>query len=219
MYEIVRYLTNYHANLRDGTAVTTSSPGNVHVFDASGAHVGLNPQGEVDIEIQGALYESFIDAAGAHEFIWVPSTEALSIQFAAHSPGVAGIDIGVVEGGNLDWSRYDDVPVQLGTIISITREDGAQLALVVQPDGQTRVLEPSHSERVLGRVPGGFEPLWGLLGALSCALLVLGSGTAITAVVARKKRPARVALYFLVPLTLGLAALICYLAVAVSGGP
>ncbi len=161
--------------------------------------------------------ESFADAAGEHEFIWVPQTSDLVIQFAADREGVAAMDVGVVDGGSLDWSRYDDLPVQPGTVISVVRDRKGQSAQVAQPDGQVQVLEPTYSERVMGRVPGGFEPLWGLLGASCCGLLVLGAGTMITGVAVRKRGVGRGLLYFLIPLTLGLAVLTAILAVLAAG--
>ncbi len=217
MYEVVRYLTNYQVILRNGTMVTSFSPGRLHVFDASGAHIGVNAAGEVEVGIEGGVYESFADAAGEHEFIWVPQTSDLVIQFAADREGVAAMDVGVVDGGSLDWSRYDDLPVQPGTVISVVRDRKGQSAQVAQPDGQVQVLEPTYSERVMGRVPGGFEPLWGLLGASCCGLLVLGAGTMITGVAVRKRGVGRGLLYFLIPLTLGLAVLTAILAVLAAG--
>jgi pimeloyl-ACP methyl ester carboxylesterase len=67
-------LLDYKPVLRGATWVISQSPGHLHVYDASGNHVGLDQAGLPQIGVEGALYVPFSDALGDHELIMVPQT-------------------------------------------------------------------------------------------------------------------------------------------------
>jgi len=201
---VLRYLTDNQVWIGKVTIITTFSPGHVHVYDNQGRHVGLDAAGQVEIGIEGALYEAFSDTIGEHEFILVPGNQKITIQFLADEEGTVGLGISQGCDDGLHWHGYEDTEVVPGSELTIQLDDPTnpegQLA---HPDGETVSISPTHSEFVpspKSQTPpsssspvsssplAGFEPLWSLLFVALCGLVLTLGGAFLILFLVRKRR-------------------------------
>ncbi len=142
--EVLNYLTDHQVRLSAGMVVISHSPGHLHVYDAEGRHVGLTGSG-VEIGIERAEYESFTDAAGSHELIWVPQYENLTVRFRAEKEGMAGLDISQGRDDGLYWFSYTDIKVMPGSDVTIDLTSPDPVGNVVHADGSKSLLSPAHT--------------------------------------------------------------------------
>jgi len=145
-YMLMSYLTDDRMAIDWGTIVISKSPGHLHVYDEEGRHVGIGPDGQPDIGIDGADYASFSDMTGEHEYIRLPGTDGIRVEFLANAEGTVGLDIsqGLAEG--LHWFGYENIAVASGSRLSIQLHPTAPTGQVVHSDGTTEILVPAYSE-------------------------------------------------------------------------
>ena len=145
-YMMMSYLTDDRMAIDLGTIVMSKSPGHLHVYDEEGRHVGIGLDGQPDIGISGADYASFSDMTGEHEYIRVPGTAGIRVEFLANAEGTVGLDIsqGLAEG--LHWFGYENIAVAPGSEVSIHLHPTAPTGQVVHSDGTTSILVPTYSE-------------------------------------------------------------------------
>jgi pimeloyl-ACP methyl ester carboxylesterase len=145
---VMRYLTDGSVMISDttGTTLLSESPGHLHVYDEEGRHVGIDSNGQPDIGISGAHYVPFSDMTGEHEYIWVPGTDGIRVEFVANDEGAVGLDISQGLDDGWHWFSYESVSVASGTRISIQLHPTAPTGQVVHSDGTTETLEPAYSE-------------------------------------------------------------------------
>ncbi len=198
----------YNRNLvRHGTLVTSNSPGQLHVYDNKGNHVGASEGGDVEMGIEGALYVPFSTPAGDHEFIWLPpGVDGVTVEFTADREGYVGLDISQEEEDGLHWFSYQDVEVWTGSSISIKAHSITPEGSLMHPDGETIPLTPSFQEtgfETPKKTPtgGGREGNGGgsfLLGLLCVAgWFSVGLGFLFTIFVLRKKMGIKIPLILL----------------------
>ena len=105
---VMRYLTDGEVMISDttGTTLLSKSPGHLHVYDEEGRHVGIDADGQPDIGIIGAEYVPFSDMTGEHEYIWVPETDGIRVEFMADDQGAVGLDISQGLDDGWHWFGY-----------------------------------------------------------------------------------------------------------------
>jgi len=244
---ILRILTYGQVWPPGGTLVISHSPGHLHVYDASGRHVGLGPAGQPEIGIEEAVYEPFSDAAGDHELIWVPQDKGITVEFQADEEGQAGIDISQNQADGVHWFSYEDIEVKPGSEILIQLASLGPKGSLKHPGEDSVVISPAHSDFIpVSQQPGsalvspetpsrgptleasgsagssqpvtGFEPLWSLLLLAICGLVLSAGGVVAMLFLARKHRFAKWGLVVLIPVTLLLVGVSCLLGWAAMSG-
>jgi pimeloyl-ACP methyl ester carboxylesterase len=193
------------------TWVSSQSPGSLHVYDASGKHVGLDINGLPEIGIEGALYEPFSDALGDHEFIMVPQTEGVRVVFEADEEGTVGLDIAQFLEDGMHVFNYENVAVEPGTTISIEVDPSEPAGKIEQANGTIESLAPTYqilSPVAVGVSGGGSRPVaeigaldYLIVGGLALFILSLVA-IVVVLLISRKRAGARKALFALVPLLL-----------------
>jgi hypothetical protein len=154
---VIRYLTDQKANL-SGTQINTNSPGHLHVYDNRDNHVGLDEDGNIEMEIDGAYYLPYANATGDHEIIWVPpEVEGVQFEFVADEEGLVGLEIGQGLGDGLHFFSYEDVEVVPGSTITIQVHPTHPEGRITHPDGQTISLSPTFSEIGYGIEGSGYS--------------------------------------------------------------
>jgi len=129
-----------------GTAAASKSPGHLHVYDKAGRHVGLDPNGQPDIGINGADYVPFSDMMGEHEYIWVPETDGIRVEFLANDEGTVGLDISQGLDDGIHWFSYEDIEVKPGSKVSIQLHPTTPTGQILHSDGATENIVPANSE-------------------------------------------------------------------------
>jgi pimeloyl-ACP methyl ester carboxylesterase len=202
-----------------GTTAVTRSPGHLHIYGPDGEHVGLDPSGQIEIGIDGGVYESFNDVTGDHEFVWIPETTGVTVQFVADEEGTVGLDVSQSLDDGLHWFGYEDIEIRSGSVVTIRTDPKSPRAQTVHATGETVELSPTYSElpgpagvRPTPESPeqGGTGALTGLLLAISCAGVV-GVAILVVALILARSRGARVIIIVLILGGAGITALACCL--------
>jgi pimeloyl-ACP methyl ester carboxylesterase len=214
-------LTNFQVVPSQGLWLATSSPGHVHIYDQDDNHVGLDSNGEPEVTISGAIYKPFQDTQGEHEFVFVPSTEALRVEFNAHMEGTAGLDISQILQDGMHYLQFSDVVVLPGSQIQVDLNPDNPQGTLQNPGDSPQALTPTAQR--LGGVPQDLlpegitlEPVWQdqasgqitvtdsewlLFGGICSSLFFFG-GTAALLVLGHKQRKLYWLLILLIPILL-----------------
>jgi pimeloyl-ACP methyl ester carboxylesterase len=145
-YRVMEYLTDGRMAIKLHTIVISKSPGHLHIYDKLGRHVGLDPNGQPDIGINEADYVPFSDMMGEHEYIWVPETYGIRVEFLADGEGTVGLDISQGLDDGLHWFSYEDIEVKPGSKVSIQLHPTTPTGQVVHSNGATENIVPAYSE-------------------------------------------------------------------------
>ena len=145
-YRVMEYLTDGRMAIKLHTIVISESPGHLHVYDKEGRHVGIDPNGQPDIGINGADYVPFSDMMGEHEYIWVPETDGIRVEFLADEEGTVGLDISQSLDDGLHWFSYENIGVTSGSKVSVQLHPTTPTGQIVHSDGATENIVPAYSE-------------------------------------------------------------------------
>ena len=128
----------------NGTAVSSHSPVELHIYDSLGRHYGPAENGSFDFDIPSLAY----DTLGHQNFAFLPSGSDYTVKLIATGSGGVSYDSSVVQNGQITSMLYfDDFQVSTGTIAKITPDpynSTTIISLDVNGDGVVdETIEPS----------------------------------------------------------------------------
>ena len=163
----------------DSFCTALGSPATLHVVDRSGRHVGLNSDGDIDLEITGSRY--FTSTESSQQFIVIPNAnlrENYSVRVEGTGSGTFDLDVfyGDKRRELAYRQEYTDVPLVPGTVAEVAVQVADSLPLRLDETGDgvfERDVTPARTYRVAVFEPGVRGTPWEILIA-GVALILLG---------------------------------------------
>lgn len=116
-----------------GTQISFHSPINMHIYDESGNHVGLNENGDIEMNISGVAY----DEINGNKFVFLPFGHFYNIEGQATDAGQFNARIQQIAGGNyLNAAYYREVPLPTkNTRVKIALTNFQNTEMKIDKDG------------------------------------------------------------------------------------
>ncbi len=177
----------------DDLGVVFGSPGQLHLYDRHGRHVGLDESGNVDVGIPGAHY--FTNPETEQQFIVIPHAdldEAYSIQVEGSGTGTFNLDLFYTDPSRHQSIRltYDNVPISPSTIAELAVQLGDSHPLRVDQDDNGSIDQELPPSRIIEVEVVEFGQTLELpqVGVIGTLLLVLALGGIGWVVIRRRRR-------------------------------
>jgi outer membrane protein assembly factor BamB len=114
-----------------GKLISVHSPVNVHIYDVSGNHTGITPDGGFEQNIPGSVY----DSVGESKYIWLPDDGQYTIKIDAYDAGTYDLKIREYNNNeNTSTVLYKDVAITSQSKGLLTLDTTAPTTSVLQSD-------------------------------------------------------------------------------------
>ncbi len=114
-----------------GTAVSTHSPVELHIYDSTNRHTGPTANGEFETQIPGSFY----DTTGESKYVFLPLSGQYRFEIKGTDNGTFDLKLQTYNNNNLiKGTLYRDVPVTPNTIVQTNYDTNSNTAPSLQID-------------------------------------------------------------------------------------